>query len=327
MAAWLSHSTGVRDGVLVEEVERDLEGDVERRQLLRTETAHVVGQDTLRQTDEAVAVNGAHVFQAFRWTDRDLGSETCMAGRHGCADRCAVLHRIAEHLSADDNEDSGPFGVSPGRVWNPIQVPASHDRAWYSSTSAISAFSAAACFRSSAASRAWSAARSAPARNTRTASSINPDRLRRWLSTRRSISWSSSFESVIDVLIFILLTYYRHGSGVKLDHGALESVTVGRSPGALSGWRRELRLIFREYLITVGTRLRESGRYREEPSTLTVLLAAAPGRSGYSHLSLAVLRPDGPRMPRRGRATATRHSHSAFRALTFPSDPKERHTR
>lgn len=80
MPAWHSHSNEARDGELVEEVERDLEGDVERRQLLRTETAHVVGQDTLRQTDEAVAVNGARVFQAFRWTDRDLGSETGMAG-------------------------------------------------------------------------------------------------------------------------------------------------------------------------------------------------------------------------------------------------------
>lgn len=260
MPAWLSHSNEARDGELVEEVERDLEGDMERRQLLRTETAHVIGQDTLRQTDEAVAVNGAHVFQAFRWTDRDLGSETCMAGRHGCTDRGAVLHRIAEHLSADDNKDSGPFGIGPGRVRYPIQVPASHDRTWYSSTSAISAFSAAACLRSNAASRAWSAARSAPARNARTASSINSDRLRCWLSTRTSISWSNSFESVIDVLIFILLIYYLHASGVKPDHGALDSVTVERSPGALSGWRRDLRLIFRGYLITVGSRLRESER-------------------------------------------------------------------
>ena len=92
MPAWLSHSAGVRDGVLVEEVERDLEGDVERRQLLRTETAHVVGQGTLRQTDEAVAVNGARVFQAFRWTDRDFGSRPAWLDEAGA--QIAVLYSI-----------------------------------------------------------------------------------------------------------------------------------------------------------------------------------------------------------------------------------------
>jgi len=58
---------------LVQEIERDLEGNVERRKLLGAEAANVVSEGGLGKADQAVAVDRAGVLQAFRLADRHLG--------------------------------------------------------------------------------------------------------------------------------------------------------------------------------------------------------------------------------------------------------------
>ncbi len=117
----------------------------------------VVCQGAPREADQAVAMDRARVPQAFRLTDGHLGRQAVSARGDGRADHCAELRRIAEGLPADDDEYPRAFRIGPGEVGDPAQAPAPHGRTWYSSTSAISAFSLAACFQSSAASRAWSA--------------------------------------------------------------------------------------------------------------------------------------------------------------------------
>ncbi len=64
---------------LVEEIERDLERDVERRQLLRAQAADIVRRGGLGQVREAVAMDCAHMLQAFRLADGYLGPQAVSA--------------------------------------------------------------------------------------------------------------------------------------------------------------------------------------------------------------------------------------------------------
>ncbi len=99
---------------LVQEVESDLEGDVERRELLGAEAAHIVGQGGLGQADQAVTVDRARVLQALRFADGHLSRQPVPAGGHRRADHRAIFRRVAEDLSADDREDPKAFGIGPG---------------------------------------------------------------------------------------------------------------------------------------------------------------------------------------------------------------------
>ena len=117
------------DGVLVEKVERDLEGDVEGRKFLRTKAADVVRQGVLGQADQAVAMDRTRMLQAFRLPDRHLGPQAVSAGGHGRAGYGAILFRVAEDVSADDEEHPRAFWVGAGRMGDAVQVSTPHGRA------------------------------------------------------------------------------------------------------------------------------------------------------------------------------------------------------
>ena len=103
---------------------------MEGRELLGAEATYVVGQGGLGQTDQAVAVNCARVLQAFRLADGHLGRQAVPAGGYRRADHRAVVCRVAEDLPADDDEDPGAFGLSPGGMGDPVQIAAPHGRTW-----------------------------------------------------------------------------------------------------------------------------------------------------------------------------------------------------
>lgn len=115
-----------RVGGLVEQVERDLQGDMEGGELLGAKATDVVGEGAFRKADQAIAMDGARALQSLRLADRDLGAEAVTTRGNGRADDGAVFGCVAEHLPADNNEYPGSLGLCAGGVGDAVQVSASH---------------------------------------------------------------------------------------------------------------------------------------------------------------------------------------------------------